>query len=64
MEDTLKKFNQTHLTWVDREERDREKVTSYENLQEVELLRKELAEVKRSKEEVEFRYSEMRDRYV
>ena len=64
MEDTFKKLNQAQLTWVDREERDREKVVSYENIQEVELLRKELAEVRRSKEEVEFRYSEMRDRFV
>ena len=64
MEDTLKKLNQTQLTWVDREERDREKVVMCESIQEVELLRKELAEVKRTKEEVEFRYSEMRNRFV
>lgn len=60
----MKKLNQTQLTWVDREERDREKVVMCESIQEVELLRKELAEVKRTKEEVEFRYSEMRNRFV
>ncbi|KAI6656862.1 Colorectal mutant cancer protein-like isoform X1 [Oopsacas minuta] len=65
MEDSLKRLNQAQtdlLGWT--EERDKAKGRAvYDNIQEVELLRKELAEVKRSKEEIEFRYSEMRDSY-
>ena len=58
MEDTLKKLNQTQadmLGWSEREERDR-------RTQELESIRKELGEVKRSKDELEFRYSEMREK--
>ena len=58
MEDTLKKLNQTQtdiLAWSEREDRDR-------RTQELESLRKELGEVKRARDELEFRYSEMREK--
>ena len=61
MEDTLKKLNQTQtdiLAWSEREDRDREKGRT----QELESLMKELGEVKRSRDELEFRYSEMREK--